>query len=132
MMNLKTILASAFAVVSLTAVLATPAAATCQGCDYGAGFDFGAGGEAVNEGEAWGGLTGVFSTTTKHVYGGGDASDSTNGHPKANAYAGAHFATQGGSIALSGGLGHSQAGTSEYGMIQGGGMANAWKQRINN
>lgn len=111
---------------------ASIASAGCWGCDTGAGFDYSAGGEAQNEGTAHGGLTGVWSKSTKLVYGGGDATDSTYGHPKASAYAGSHFSTQGASGAMSGGWGGSYAATSEFGMVQGGGSANAYKFRTNN
>lgn len=123
-----------FAGFSLLALVASAsiASATCWGCDNGAGFDYSAGGEAVNEGTAHGGLTGVWSKSNKLVYGGGDATDSTSGYPKANAYAGSHFSTQGGSMALSGGFGGSYAATSEFGAVQGGGSANAYKFRTNN
>jgi hypothetical protein len=122
-----TILASALA-LTLGVFGASSASATCWGCDSGFGFDYGAGGEASNEGKAKGGWTSAGSVTTKKIYGGGDAVDTTGWGPRgADAYAGSHFATMGGSMALSMGRGHSGARTYEGGMVAGGGFADAYK-----
>ena len=60
----------------------------------------------------------VISETTKNVYAGGDASQYG-----ADAYAGAHFATAGGALAMSAGTGLVVAGTSEMGAADVGGSA---------
>ena len=115
-----------FAVVATGfALSAGTASAWCyHGCENTGYFNYGAGGQAVNEGHAVGDLTGAWSATTKDVYGGGDARAHAPGmRARANAYAGSHFTTSGGSVALSAGPGASFAGTSEMGQVQGGGNA---------
>ncbi len=116
-----------FGVLSAIALLAAaPAAmAGCWVCPTGstATFDYGAGGQANNNGMAQGDITGAYSVSGKDVYGGGDAWSNTGGGSGANAYAGSHFSTSGGSMALSGGWGNSAVATGEIGQVQGGGMA---------
>jgi hypothetical protein len=133
---------AAAAVIGLMAAAAAPAFA---GGNHGGGgnwsgsytygntatFDYGAGGEATNDGAAYGGLSGAYSVTAKDVYGGGDAVADTNGPTGANAYSGSHFATTGASGALSAGYGAAAAGSYEAGNVVGGGMATVsqtWSQ----
>jgi hypothetical protein len=125
-------------ILGLMAALATPALAGGNWSGtYSNGntatFDYGAGGEATNDGAAYGGLSGAYSVSTKDVYGGGDATANTSGHghPAANAYSGSHFTTTGASGAVSVGWGGAAAGSTESGSVIGGGMATvgtSWSQ----
>ena len=109
------------------AALGLSTAAFAEDNDYGgnwqhsAGFEYGAGGEGINLGNALGDLSVTWSNTNKHIYGGGDAAAGPLG-AGASAYAGSHFETMGGALAIDAGHGDSAAGTSEEGMVAGGGF----------
>jgi hypothetical protein len=90
-------------------------------------YSFGSGGDAVNNGQATGDVAWAQSTTTKNVYGGGDAVSNTNSFKPngANAYAGSHMATSGSAGASSAGNGNQYVGSSEVGSVYGGGGTSA-------
>jgi len=116
---------SATALMVGTAVLATPAAATCFVCTAnGSGYDFSVGGEAVNKGSGFGNIiAGAKTVTTKDIRGGGDSQTNTGSGSDAQSYAAADFTTKGLAFGKSLDSGLAQVSSQEYGVINGSGMA---------